>query len=266
MSQDKKNILSIITINRNNAKGLERTIKSVIGQSYKDYEWILIDGASTDESVDVIKRYVDNFSYWVSEKDTGVYNAMNKGIRQAKGGYCLFLNSGDMLYNNQTLQTCVPNMFHADVIAGVSIEEHTQNKFTPPGEFSPRFLLRQNISHQACFIKRELFETISLYSEDLKVLSDFEFMLKCATHGCSYERLEHIVSIVEQGGLSNTAIETMNREKTIICSRVLGDVVYHDYQYYMNKHTYGHPAIDWLLNNFLFKVVKVCYKVSHLLC
>ena len=85
--------LSIITVNRNNKDGLEKTIRSVIRQTSHDYEYIIIDGASTDGSPEIIRNYEENITYWISEPDTGIYNAMNKGIRKAQGDYCLFLNS-----------------------------------------------------------------------------------------------------------------------------------------------------------------------------
>ena len=88
--------ISIITINYNNCEGLRRTIESVVNQTCRDFEYIIIDGGSTDGSVDVIKRYADNIDYWVSEPDKGIYNAMNKGIRMATGDYVQILNSGDM--------------------------------------------------------------------------------------------------------------------------------------------------------------------------
>ena len=84
--------LSIITVNFNDAEGLERTIKSVISQTFHDYEFIIIDGGSTDGSVDVIKKYEDHIDYWISEKDGGIYQGMNKGLRQASGEYLNFLN------------------------------------------------------------------------------------------------------------------------------------------------------------------------------
>ena len=94
--------LSIITINRNNKTGLEKTIYSVVNQNYKDYEYIVIDGDSSDGSLEVIKRNEKYFSYWVSEPDSGVYQAMNKGIDRANGEYCLFLNSGDYLKDDNS--------------------------------------------------------------------------------------------------------------------------------------------------------------------
>ena len=93
--------LSIITINRNDAQGLEKTLESIWKkQSFKDFEHIIIDGASTDNSINIIKKYASHLSYWVSEPDKGIYNAMNKGIIKAKGNYLLFLNSGDWLEND----------------------------------------------------------------------------------------------------------------------------------------------------------------------
>ncbi len=101
--------VSVITINYNNAQGLQKTIDSVISQTFKDYEFIIIDGGSTDESVDIIRKNSGKISYWVSEKDGGIYNAQNKGAKKASGEYCLFLNSGDFLMDSQTLEKVFKN-------------------------------------------------------------------------------------------------------------------------------------------------------------
>ena len=100
--------LTIITINLNNSIGLRKTIESVISQTYNDFEYLIIDGGSIDGSVDVIKEYADRISYWFSEPDKGIYNAMNKGILKAKGQYLQFLNSGDYLVNKNVIE----NVFH----------------------------------------------------------------------------------------------------------------------------------------------------------
>lgn len=92
--------LSIITINYNNREGLRKTIESVVAQTTREFEYIVIDGGSTDGSVDVIKEFSDYIDYWVSEPDKGIYNAMNKGVKVAHGDYCQFLNSGDWLYDS----------------------------------------------------------------------------------------------------------------------------------------------------------------------
>ena len=96
--------LSIITINLNNDTGLNKTIESVINQTLKNFEFIIIDGGSTDRSVELIKEYAGQINYYVSEPDKGIYNAMNKGIRQAQGEYCFFLNSGDYFVNESVLE------------------------------------------------------------------------------------------------------------------------------------------------------------------
>ena len=96
--------LSIITINYNNLAGLQKTIESVVSQTFRDFEWIVIDGGSVDGSRELIERYANSFSYWVSEPDKGIYNAMNKGIVVAKGDYLLFLNSGDWLCDEMALE------------------------------------------------------------------------------------------------------------------------------------------------------------------
>ena len=90
---------SVITINYNNREGLNKTIKSVLCQSINDYEYIIIDGGSTDGSVDIINNNANFITYWVSEKDNGIYHAMNKGVAHAHGEYCIFMNSGDIFYN-----------------------------------------------------------------------------------------------------------------------------------------------------------------------
>jgi len=111
--------LSIITVNLNNKSGLQKTIDSVISQTYKDFEWIIIDGGSTDGSKELIEQYSQYITYWISEPDKGIYNAMNKGIVQAKGEYLQFLNSGDALYDKYVLDKILKaTNITSDIITG----------------------------------------------------------------------------------------------------------------------------------------------------
>ena len=113
--------LSIITINRNNAAGLRDTMQSVVSQTSRDFEYIVVDGASTDGSVEVIKELAPLFGdglKWLSEPDNGIFSAMNKGIRMAEGTYCLFLNSGDSLYNSQVVDEFVQFDCNEDIVSG----------------------------------------------------------------------------------------------------------------------------------------------------
>ena len=126
--------LSIITVNLNNLKGLRKTIDSIISQTWRDFEWIIIDGGSTDGSRELIEQYQEHFAYWCSEPDKGVYNAMNKGIAKAKGVYLNFMNSGDVFYSNDTLERVFESSPCADMVYGDCITDNnglTQYRTSP---------------------------------------------------------------------------------------------------------------------------------------
>lgn len=181
--------LSIITINLNNEEGLRKTIESVISQSFNEFEYIIIDGASTDGSVNVIKQYTNKITYWISEPDTGIYNAMNKGILKAAGEYCLFLNSGDWLTNDNVLSDIKFSQRTEDIIYGNLIYMHIDKE--PSKMFGIKdseitfynFFATQSIPHQAAFIKRDLFEKYGLYDESYFVVSDWLFFVKTIIFG-----------------------------------------------------------------------------------
>ena len=119
---------SIITINYNNCDGLEKTIQSVINQSYQNFEFIIIDGGSTDSSVEVIKKYSNKIDYWISEPDKGIYHAMNKGIIQAHGEYLNFMNSGDLFYDNDVLKDISIKIDLKDIIIGKDFHYNANTK------------------------------------------------------------------------------------------------------------------------------------------
>lgn len=110
--------ISVITINYNNHDGLKKTIQSVVSQSYNDIEYIIIDGGSTDGSVDLIKEYNDKIDYWISETDNGCYHAMNKGVKVASGEYVIFMNSGDYFYADDIIEYFVNSNPSEDVLCG----------------------------------------------------------------------------------------------------------------------------------------------------
>lgn len=172
--------VSIITINYNNFKGLEKTIKSVINQTQNDYEFIVIDGDSTDGSKELIGRYSEKIDFWVSEPDTGVYNAMNKGIKVAKGDFVIFMNSGDSFYENTVLQKVYPLLVDDyDIYYGdnYKIKQNSKRKKTYPEKLSFSFFYNSCINHQATFVRKRLFFDYFLYNENLKIVSDWEFFI-----------------------------------------------------------------------------------------
>ena len=168
--------LSIITINYNNKAGLQKTIDSVICQTWKDYEWIIIDGGSTDGSKELIEQYQQHFAYWCSEPDKGVYNAMNKGVDKAVGEYSLFLNSGDVLYDEYTLQKVHDLKLDADIISGQMVRLDNNQLLRSYDESILKQLYYNTLNHQGTFIKRALFDNLR-YDETLKIVSDWKFWL-----------------------------------------------------------------------------------------
>lgn len=147
--------LSVITINYNNRDGLRKTIESVVNQTCKDFEYVIIDGGSTDGSVDVIKEYADRINYWVSEPDNGCYHAMNKGVKVATGEYVIFMNSGDGFYTNDVVDYFVKLNATEDVLSGDMCIVDAYIKHSP-NTITFKFFYEEGLGHQACFIKTDV--------------------------------------------------------------------------------------------------------------
>lgn len=214
--------LSIITINFNNKEGLQRTIDSVIDQTWRDFEWIIIDGGSTDGSKELIEQYQQHFAYWCSEPDKGVYNAMNKGIKHAQGEYLLFLNSGDALYDKHVLQKVDDLNIDTDIISGQVERMDNHQLLRVYDENLLLQLCRDTLSHQGTFIKRELFSNYS-YREDFLIVSDWiawlEWLIK---QDCSIIYIDDIIALQDMTGLSNTNADVQQKERKEGMSLVLG--------------------------------------------
>lgn len=223
--------LSIITINLNDKDGLLKTIESVSSQTFTDYEFIIIDGKSTDGSMELIQRYRDNISYWVSEKDSGIYNAMNKGIRQANGEYLYFLNSGDALYEKTTLEKAFSDDPHEAFVCG-SFYMEQGGKLEPDTSYKDRDwrlslydLFAGFLCHQAFFIHRSNFEKYGLYSEELKVMSDWKlFYQGIAIDQLPVRYVDTFISIYNMEGFSTqVGGEIIYKEKLQICRELLSE-------------------------------------------
>lgn len=199
--------LSIITVNRNNFSGLKKTIESVISQTFRDFEFIIIDGYSNDKSLDIIKYFADHLSFWISEPDKGTYHAMNKGIIAAKGEYCFFLNSGDYLADNTVLERIFDNQISADIVSGDVLKMRPSNKYrrvSSPETISLHKLCVHSLPHQATLIKRSLFDEIDYYNESYKIVSDWEFFLKALViYEKSYQHINIDFSYFKIDGVSS---------------------------------------------------------------
>ncbi|MCB4799692.1 glycosyltransferase family 2 protein [Neotamlana laminarinivorans] len=228
-------LISIITINYNNKQGLERTLKSVQTQTFNDYELIVIDGNSTDGSKHIIEQYKTDLNYYVSEPDTGIYNAMNKGIKQAKGNYLFFLNSGDNLVNDSALAK-VAKYLSGEGFVYFNINRIKNNKkwvIEVPSEMSFFYLHNDTIPHQSIFIKKELFNTVGAYDEHLKLVSDWKFIITALIkYNASYKHVNEVFSNFYEGGVSSSkgSFEAMEKERQLVLKQdfplLLNDLKY----------------------------------------
>jgi glycosyltransferase involved in cell wall biosynthesis len=197
--------LSIVTINFNNLKGLKNTVESVINQTWKEFEYIIIDGGSTDGSAEYISDMQEHFEYWVSERDKGIYNAMNKGINIANGEYLLFLNSGDFFVDNEVLskifQFIAAEKFD---LYFFSVQRHWGvREIFPYPNFKKRLLNGENVPHQASFIKKSLFSRFGLYSEYYKICGDVEFFCRLIRKDVSSQVERIITTQMQPDGIGN---------------------------------------------------------------
>ena len=215
--------LSIITINYNNAEGLKKTFESVFSQTFKDFEYIVIDGGSTDGSKEYIAENADKINYWVSEPDKGVYHAMNKGIVKANGEYLLFINSGDELFENNTIEKSLSNLHTEEIIAGNLNFISEKNNYTGKAldEVSFIFMYHNTIWHPSTFIKREAFAINGLYDEEMKICSDWKwFILATFKNKKSYKKIDTTIAKFYLDGISssqeNQNLIKKEREETFI--------------------------------------------------
>lgn len=225
--------LSIITINYNNLEGLKKTAKSVISQTWRDFEWIIIDGGSLDGGNEYIINLNYNLnrsgwnpiSYWCSEPDNGIYNAMNKGIVKAEGEYLLFLNSGDCLHDKDVLKNVENQLQIDDVIYGdlrfVSKNWNILCKY--PNKLTTHYLLHRSLGHPATFIKSCLFDSEG-YREDFCIVSDWYAFVKWFRLGKTFRHIQTIVSDFDTNGISSTNLEKVEKERKSAFVELFGEV------------------------------------------
>lgn len=203
-------LLSIITINLNNLAGLVRTFESVPCEALERWEWIVIDGGSTDGSKEFIEQRADRLAYWCSETDKGVYNAMNKGVQHAKGQYCLFLNSGDHFYNSKSLPLALRAAEESAAHGGCGIiafdliiDNDPLHKYLRVKDTLPDGFFRSNtLPHQSTLIQTELLRQTP-YREDMKIVSDwFFFFEQIAIRKCGYKAVHRPLAVFYSGGVS----------------------------------------------------------------
>jgi glycosyltransferase involved in cell wall biosynthesis len=249
------NYLSIITITHNNP-GIETTINSVKSQTTLPLEHIIVDNLSSDNTPQTVAQYQKTAKYpvtYIREADNGRYQAMNKGIKLAKGEYLLFLNAGDSLAYPNILKQVFATPHTADILYGDTnmVESPTKSTRWSLKNFSidPQFFIDRTLFHQSTFIKKELFEKYGPYDESLKIVGDFEFFIRAIIkHHVIHEYLPLVVSNYDTHGISSTMSDEFLAERAKVITRHYSGSVYFyhflKYLYYTNKKL----VPSWLIN------------------
>lgn len=220
---EKKHLFSIITVVYNDAENLEKTIKSLLAQSYKGFEYIVIDGGSNDNTLDVVNRYKEQIDYFVSEPDKGIYDAMNKGIKAANGKFINFLNAGDIFYSAASLHLVSRTAYQytqTEIFYGQALRissEKSRLKFIKGGIITPSNLFTSiPFCHQAIFYSTSLFEEIGLYDASYKVTADYQWLIRYYNKRKNLKKMLFLENkLVEylEGGFSFKNIRIAAKEK-----------------------------------------------------
>jgi len=214
----KNSKISIITVVYNGITVLEKTIKSVIKQTYDNIEYIIIDGGSTDDTVGVIKKYENKVSYWVSEPDKGIYDAMNKGINLATGQWINFMNAGDIFFDIDIVEKIVPllddNMLV--VYGGTMLDHGTYTSLRNDLDLSNMYY-GQVLGHQSSFVDAT-YHKKNLFSLKYKIAGDYDFFLKTYVNNkTKFKRVSLVVAIFAMDGVSanNKITSALERVKSL---------------------------------------------------
>lgn len=275
-------ILSIITINRNNVSGLEKTIHSVLSQSTTDFEYIIIDGASNDGSVETIRRYADCFGErlkWVSESDNGIYNAMNKGIGMSSGMYLQFLNSGDCLTSGTVIQRMLgaleendyPSILYGNMLKDLSNGRLLKDRCFAGQDITFLGFFTGALNHSSAFIRHDLFEKYGLYDEDYRIVSDWKWYLQAIVLGEERPVYTDIdVTLFDMHGISETNKELDKAERKKVLNELVNSSILADYESWsfsiqqikrLKRHPWAYKLV-WFLERCLFKIEKIQCKHS----
>lgn len=222
--------ISVVTVCFNAVDAIEETILSVLNQTYRSIEYIIIDGGSTDGTVDIIKKYADKLAYWISEPDKGIYDAMNKGIKVATGDYINFMNAGDKYIHTKTIEMLLENHGDEKILYGNIIRCYSKYKETVKGicNLNPTIIdfIKNTIHHQGAFICRDLFDQYGLYSTDYRIISDWKFFFEVVA--IAHERIRYVnqnIAYFRMDGISSKNTNLCYQESIDYLSNCYGDEI-----------------------------------------
>lgn len=242
--------LTVITISYNEKSTIKQTIESVLAQDFTDFEYIIVDGKSTDGTMEIINEFSDKFSLVISEEDSGIFDAMNKGVVHAGGEYVIFMNAGDYFVNNTVLTDVFNLNSEADLIYGDVIFKYSNGilmRRKSPKILNKAYFYIDSLNHQTTFIRKELFEKYGLFDTSLKITSDYDFMLKVIySKHCSIAYISIPVSVFNLNGVSSHKdfFKLQNKERRICLNR-----------YYSKKELKKYDNI-WLFYELFYKKLR----------
>lgn len=222
-------LISIITVCYNSEKYIKKTIESVLNQSYQNFEYIIIDGGSTDKTLGIIKKYEYKFNgrmRWFSEKDNGIYDAMNKGINLAKGDLIGIINSDDW-YNNKSLEIIINNykkdidIYYGDIYEFRKIEKYSYIRRVNGNKLN-LIKNKMSIPHPSCFVNKNWFRKLK-FDTKYKISADFKFILESFVNGANFEYIHFPFSFMRMGGASSTQTVLSIKESMYVRSEILGE-------------------------------------------
>ena len=203
---------SIITICRNAENEIQRTVESVLSQSYDNIEYLVMDGDSSDATCEIVKKFSDRIAFFVSEKDTGIFNAMNKGLCLASGDIILFINAGDILFNADVINHAQlvinsKSLKDIDVFHGKSLmyyEDSGDGYLWSSGPLNRFKAFRGSIPHPSTFYSKRAFEKNGLFDETYRIAGDYEWVVRGITKNhLKFKYMDMITAVFYQGGISN---------------------------------------------------------------
>ncbi len=218
-------LLTIITVCYEIENEIHKTCKSIVDQTATDFEWLVIDGGSKDNTLSILKKYENKINLLVSEKDRGIYDAMNKGIKLAKGEYVIFMNGGDAFADNEVLLKFNNTKDKKEVNYGMcrELRENDISFITDyPEKLNLEYFLGSNISHQSTFIKRGLFNKYGYYDLKYRIIADYEKWICLLSKGVSFSKLPFVVSIFNAfEGISSKkkSLDIVDKEKAHIINK-----------------------------------------------
>ena len=213
--------LSVITVCYNE-KNIERTCQSIITQTTKDFEWVVIDGGSNAQTISILNKYKDRMSIFISEPDKGIFDAMNKGIKLSHGEYLNFMNGGDEFAQNDVIEKFIEKDFYGDIIYANSKVVEKDNRIRDveyPNKVDKIYFVNRCINHQASFIKRNLFAQYGLYNDQLKIASDWEKWIVFAENNCTFEHWNETVAYFYHDGISSQMTKEHAQERSEILKK-----------------------------------------------